>query len=107
MSHFDYPFKFSPYTLHAAEVQQDSLDDIANCVQVALATELGFRVEVPSFGVPDQTFLLAPMTLETLIQSVSNWESRVNILLAQIAVPNDPINNRVSAIVALRKVVGE
>lgn len=106
MAHFDYPFMFSNTGKHAKEVVQDSIDDVTNCVQAILSTELGFRSDQLDFGIPDQVFELQPLNLENLIQVVENQEPRVQLLLEQLPDIRDPLIDRVSASVALRKATG-
>lgn len=52
--HFSFPFQFS--TAGAVTVEQDSDDEIANCVVLALMTPVGSRFYVPEFGIDDPTF---------------------------------------------------
>lgn len=79
----------------AEVVEQDSLDEVAQCVQVLLSTPQGSRVVVPSYGVPDPTFVgLDEATVE---QAVSDWEPR-----AEVAVSiGQPPANAVSVTVAV------
>lgn len=103
MTHFNYPFGFSVSTGHTGVVPSDTLDDVVNCVQAILATELGFRPDKPNFGIPDQVFELQPLNLEDLIQIVENQEPRAQILMTQVTDTVDNLIDRISASVALRK----
>lgn len=102
-THFDYPFIFSAQNKHANEVEQDSIDDIANCVTVALATEVGSRPEIPTFGTPDQVFSLLPLSLGQLLQAVETSEPRASVLLSQSISQADPLVVQLTAAVTLRK----
>lgn len=91
---------------NANVVDQDTLDDVANCVQAILATELGERLDKPNFGIPDQVFELQPLDLETLIQMVESQEPRAQILMTQITDSQDIMIDRITAGIALRKATG-
>lgn len=54
--HFALPFRFLGTAFAVNE--QDTDDDITDCVEAILRTPVGSRVEAPDFGVPDQTFAL-------------------------------------------------
>jgi phage baseplate assembly protein W len=101
--HFDYPFRFSQQTNHAAENDQDTLDDIAACVVVSILTPLGTRPEVIDFGVPDQVFELQPLLLDTITQAVSTYEPRASLMLDQVMSQQDPLVVQLSAAVSIRK----
>ena len=103
--HFNYPFAFSSLTKHAGEVEQDSVDDVGNCVVVALATELGSRVEVPTFGIPDQVFQLQPLSLDTLINAIQEWESRAEIVMSESSVSRDVLVAQIRTVVNVRRAV--
>ena len=75
--HFAFPFTRDPATGHAAEVEQDSIEDVTGCVQVVLITPRGWRVELPEFGTPDPTFSTPPAAdIEVMRKAVSDWEPR-------------------------------
>src|SRR4029077_5826565 len=106
--HFNFPFKFDNITGHAAEVEQDTLDDVVNCVEVAFLVEPGYRLEVPTFGVPSQVFNLQPLNLENMIQAVQLWEARAEMTLGQQIDPSDitKLTARVTALVSTRTASG-
>lgn len=62
-----------------ATIEQDSADEIAQCVAVILATPEGSRVEVPDFGIPRLEFNL-PDTAD-IIAAVQEWEPRADLSL--------------------------
>lgn len=76
--HFRHPFLMTAQG--AATVDQDSIDDVTQCVYAVLATEVGSRQEEPEFGVVDQTFLQGGANLEELEAAVSEWEPRASLL---------------------------
>lgn len=79
--HFDFPFRFVNST--AAVVEQDSLEDITNCVTAIAATVQGERIERPSFGIPDPTFDRQPLDLQGILQAVTDGEPRAHTLIDQ------------------------
>lgn len=79
--HFDYPFRFSASTAVVAE--QDSLEDVTNCVTAIFKTKIGTRIEVPDFGVPDLTFQKQPIGTADILDSVLQNEPRAVIMLDQ------------------------
>ena len=71
--------KFPPQldsTGHIAAVEQDSDEDILDCVYVALKTELGTRFYVPNFGVTDYTFTQEPLPNPQLLAEIRTSEPR-------------------------------
>lgn len=79
--HFDLPFRFTAG--HAAVVEQDSSDDISNCVDAVLLTRIGSRVEMPEFGIPDPTFDIQPIELQGMFAALVEQEPRAYVLIDQ------------------------
>lgn len=102
--HFDYPFSFSSLTKHATEVEQDSIDDVINCVEVAILTDYGSRPEVPGYGLPDQVFDTLPLNLDDIATTVEGLEPRASLLLTQEIDPDDNLIARITAAVSIRSV---
>ncbi|HEY1249459.1 MAG TPA: hypothetical protein VGE97_10765 [Nitrososphaera sp.] len=102
--HFDLPFQFDAITSHAREVEQDTLDDVVNCVYVAYLVEPPYRMEVPTFGVPSQVFDLQPLNLQEMIDAVYIWEGRAGIIMSQVIDPTDQTTlvDRLTSLVGLR-----
>lgn len=80
--HFDIPFRFDT-TGHAVTVEQDSLEEISNCVEAVMRTIIGQRIEAPDFGIPDPTFSTQPLALQQIIDAVLVQEPRAALLLEQ------------------------
>lgn len=76
--HFALPFRISGKA--AAVNEQDSLDDIAACVQAVLLTEIGEREDEPDFGIVDRAFSQLPLDPDEVVQAVDEWESRAALL---------------------------
>lgn len=97
--HFDLPFRFGP---QAAVVEQDSLEEIANCVYAVLVCPLGFRVELPTFGLADPTFSMPAPDLDEIRDVVETWEERAGLLLDQHPDQFDALIARVGVAVQAR-----
>lgn len=75
--HFSLPFRFAGP--QAAVVEQDSLEEIADCLVAVLTCPQGFRVELPDFGLPDPTFSTPQVSRELLREVVEEWEPRASL----------------------------
>lgn len=75
--HFAFPLRF----VNGAAVvnEQDSLDDIRDCVRAILSYPVGSRIEAPEFGVPDQTFVERGADPAAVIAAVQRWEPRADL----------------------------
>lgn len=72
--HFDIPFRFDATS--AVCVEQDSIEDITNCVEAVMRYPTGFREDLPEFGIPDQVFTEGNLDVEAVRASVEYWEPR-------------------------------
>jgi phage baseplate assembly protein W len=72
--HFAYPFRFERHGI--STVEQDSLDDLAQCVQVIIQTRIGERVEIPDFGV-DPIVFNDDIDRDALQRALEDWEPRI------------------------------
>ncbi len=84
--HFDLPFRLKGGSF--AEVEQDSADDIAVCVEAIVRTRPGDRDEAPTFGTTDVAFNQVdaqgrPVDTELLVSQIEEWEPRVRALADQ------------------------
>lgn len=77
IQHFTYPFTFE--ASRATTVEQDSDEDIMNCIVVALLTPRGSRMFVPGFGIDDPTFTNQKPTLLNQLQE-SEPRATVNMI---------------------------
>jgi phage baseplate assembly protein W len=77
------PFEILPNG-RVREVEQDSLDEIAMAVEAILRYPVGYREELPDFGIPDLTFRTDRQEVSNLLLTyVSRWEPRARILVEQ------------------------
>lgn len=75
--HFAFPFRASGSSF--AQTNQDSPEEISDCVEAVLRTPEGSRIDVPAYGRPDATFeQLGPAapTIEPYLTAVEEWEPR-------------------------------
>lgn len=76
--HFALPFRF---TAGAAVVnEQDSVDEIEDCVLAIASYPIGSRIEKPAFGIPDQTFRQGGADPAVIAAAVNQWEPRAAAL---------------------------
>lgn len=82
--HFAIPFRFengSDGFLHAAVNEQDSIEDVTACVEAIVRTPLGYRTEMPDFGIRDQTFTEGMINTDEILVALAQWEPRAEILI--------------------------
>ncbi len=72
--HFSLPFRFASSS--AAVNEQDSIDEIADCVLAILVCPENFRIELPNFGLADQAFTIPAPSLTAIREAVEAWEPR-------------------------------
>jgi phage baseplate assembly protein W len=77
--HFSFPFRFAAPNVAVSE--QDSIDEIADCCLAILLCPLGYRVELPEFGLQDPTFSSPAPDIDLIRQAVELWEPRAQLLL--------------------------
>lgn len=100
--HFDIPFRLAGQ--HFAVVDQDTLEDVSNCVWAVLGTQVGMRLEAPTFGREDPTFQMQPVRTDLLIQAVLENEPRAVMLMQQAPDLFDSLIADVTARVSTREV---
>ena len=102
--HFDFPFHFHSHQgiLTTAEVEQDSIDDISNCINVICLTPLGWFAEAPNFGLPDLTFNQQPLDANELSGVIVEQEPRSILVIEEAPDRYDELIARVKIQVARR-----
>lgn len=74
--HFSFPFRLDA-SGSIATLEQDTWQDVAQCVQVLLTTREGDRIELPTYGVPDPVFkTLDSVDSGDLLSRIGQWEKR-------------------------------
>ncbi len=74
LPHLAVPFQFDQGGF-AVAVDQDTLDDVAQCVAVLCATTTGTRTALPSYGIEDPVFSQQVDTAG-ISRAIATWEPR-------------------------------
>jgi len=77
-----------------AYVEQDSDEEVANCVRNICAFERGFRIEDPAFGIADPTFTTAPIDTADIAEALDAYEERASVQIFQEITPDGQVNVR-------------
>ncbi len=97
--HFALPFRFA--SPQVAVTEQDSLEEISDCVVATLLCPEGFRVELPAFGWPDPTFGPGVDPRE-LRETIDTWEPRAQSTLSAHWDTDDELVQHVQVLLQLR-----
>lgn len=78
--HIDMPFRIAGSSV--AQMEQNSSQDIEQCVLACLKTKRGSRVDAPEYGIPDPTFgpLTPEVNVDELLTAVEEVEPRVTLI---------------------------
>ena len=96
--HFAVPFEFKIIghgEPTAAVTEQDSEEEIFDCVEVVLRYETGFRLEKPEFGTPDQTFAETLPDTNRIFEAIDAWEPRAEPVISAEVDKFDALISRV------------
>jgi hypothetical protein len=77
--HFDLPLKIGP--LGANVVEQDSIDDVANCVVMIVSVPQGWRDEAPQFGIDDPTLRRQPLGADAIMGVIGAQDPRAVLII--------------------------
>lgn len=74
-----------PFTLNAAGtalefVEQDTVEEITQCVALVVSTHVGELVDEPTFGAVDPTFREGGVAESTISRAITRWEPRATIV---------------------------
>ena len=97
--HFSLPLRFGP---QAAVSEQDSIDEIADCALAVVLCPIGYRVELPSFGLPDVVFSTPRVDTDAMRTAIESWEPRAQAAFDQHADVLDALINHVQMLVQVR-----
>jgi phage baseplate assembly protein W len=103
--HFAWPFRIDS-TGSAAVVEQDTWEDVAQCVQILLTTVQGDRLELPDYGIPSPLFdTLDSFDSTGILSLIDHWEKRAQ---ATLDITTDNIDELVRHIeVRLLDIIGD
>lgn len=81
--HFDLPFRWENGCI--ATVEQDSYNDVSNCVEVILRYRKGFRLidNKSNFGIDAPEFEMAPIDINTIFDNIQDQEPRARVTVTE------------------------
>lgn len=79
--HFKFPFQFTADGSRLQVVEQDSDDEIVDCVEVLISTLQGERIELPDYGIQDQAFRQGGVDTGHILAQIRKFEERASIQL--------------------------
>lgn len=100
IGHIGYPFRWG-VTGNAAELEQDTLDEIVNCCEVITRTTIGELIDQPDFGITDPLFKKLP-NLPGLSAQINNWEPRADVQITTMVDTADDLVREVALQIATR-----
>lgn len=78
--HFRLPLQFGSVNGGAFVNEQDTEEDVIDCVKAIISWPTGTRHDLPEFGVPDLVFQLdADAMIDQLQAAVEQWEDRADV----------------------------
>lgn len=93
--HFQLPFRFGGINGGAFVNEQDSTDDIIDCIKAIIAFPIGSRQDLPTFGVPDLLFKRVDDQVISQVQlAIARWEVRAAITVDGEQVITDELIQR-------------
>lgn len=72
-------------------VEQDSEEEVAQCVQTVCAFERGYRIEDPDFGINDPTFTTMPIDTSDIARALEEYEERAEVDIFQEVAPDGSV----------------
>lgn len=71
----------------ASAVEQDTVDEIEQCVQAIIRTPIGELLDEPELGIPDYLFTQSnDDAVDEITEAVSEWEPRASVSVVEDAV---------------------
>jgi hypothetical protein len=92
--HFDIPFRLAGSSI--AVVEQDSIEDVTDCVVVIASTPVGWRDEAPTFGIPDEALIRQPLDVAELGRNIGTQEPRALLILDERPDQADELIDRIN-----------
>lgn len=75
--HFSVPLRFGGVNKGAFVNEQDTGDDIVDCIKAIIAFPIGTRHDNPDFGIPDLVFRqMSDVTIGQVRAAIELWEDR-------------------------------
>lgn len=92
--HFDVPLRLQGSSF--AVVEQDTIEDVADCVTVIVSTPIGWRDEAPTFGIPDLAFVRQPLDAQELAREIGSQEPRAQLIIDERPDQYDELIDRIN-----------
>jgi hypothetical protein len=84
LPHFSLPFRFGGLRGGTVVNEQDSEDDVIDCVKLIVAYPVNSREDLPNFGIPDLVFKMKSKTNAiALSAAVLEWEPRSETVVTE------------------------
>lgn len=78
--HLRLPLQFGGVNGGALVNEEDSEEDITDCLRAIIAYTIGDRADLPDFGIPDLVFMQeSQATISQVRSALSEWEDRAVI----------------------------
>lgn len=84
--HFSLPFRLGANGAFVVN-EQDSVDELADCVAIVIATPVGSRLEAPDYGTARYEF--GDPAPDAIVAAVAEWEPRADITVDVAAALGD------------------
>jgi len=75
--HFSLPLRFDSGLQQFVVTEQDTEDELRDCVELIVRYTEGDRPEKPEFGLPDQTFAMPTPDEDLIREAIARWEERI------------------------------
>jgi phage baseplate assembly protein W len=75
-------------------VEQDTEEEVAQCVRNVCAFERGYRIEDPDFGINDPSFQIMPIDTNDIAQALDEYEERAAVEIFQEITPDGQVTVR-------------
>jgi phage baseplate assembly protein W len=79
--HFTFPFALNGNSFGV--VEQDTIEEIQQCVEILLLTPSGSRLVLPDYGTPETLFAQMPINVPAILNKLNKWEPRAAVTLDQ------------------------
>jgi phage baseplate assembly protein W len=80
--HFAFPFAVDGSSFALRE--QNSIEEIQDCVEVLILTPVGSRMVFPSYGAPEVLYTQAPANIPAIVAACNMWEKRATVVINDI-----------------------
>lgn len=72
--HFQFPFQLNGDSF--AVIEQDTTQEVQQCVEILLLTPVNSRLVLPDYGTPETLYAQLPINVPAILAKLNNWEPR-------------------------------